>query len=238
MIVSPARKRVAIVQSSYIPWKGYFDLIRAVDEFILFDDVQFTKRDWRSRNRIKTAQGPLWLTVPVQTKGRYHQTIREVVVSDSSWQVDHWRSIRAHYARAPYFPRYRDALERLFLERTESRLSEINRRLIEGLCELLGIRTTLTWSMDYASDGTKTDRLVSLCRQCGATEYLSGPSAGVYIDAERFAAEGIALRYADYSSYPEYPQLYPPFDHQVSVIDLLVHAGPDAVAYMKDFRHD
>ena len=231
--MSGAQKRVAIVQSSYIPWKGYFDLIRAVDEFILLDDVQFTKRDWRSRNRIKTPQGPLWLTVPVQTKGRYEQLIKDAEVSDAGWAEGHWRSVRTHYARAPFFAHYAEAIERLF-QRTETRLSEINRRMIEGLCQLLGIRTTLTWSMDYASVGSKTDRLVSLCVQAGATDYLSGPSAGAYLDADRFAAAGIEVQYADYSGYREYPQLYPPFDHHVSVIDLLLSVGPDAPAYLKD----
>lgn len=227
------RKRVAIVQSSYIPWKGYFDLIRAVDEFILLDDVQFTKRDWRSRNRIKTPQGLLWLSVPVQTKGRFDQAIKDTEVSDPGWAETHWRSIKTHYAKAPFFPRYREALERLFT-RPETHLSEINRRMIEGLCELLGIQTRLTWSMDYTSAGSKTDRLVSLCEQSAATDYLSGPSAGDYIDTGRFAASGIALHYADYGGYPEYPQLYPPFDHQVSVIDLILNTGPEARAYMKE----
>lgn len=226
-------KRVAIVQSSYIPWKGYFDLMRAVDEFILLDEVQFTKRDWRSRNRIKTPQGPLWLSIPVQSKGRFHQSIQDTEISDTGWAESHWRSISTHYARAPYFARYRDALAALF-ERTETRLSEINRRMIEGIASLLDIRTTLTWSMDYASVGSKTDRLVSLCEQAGATGYLSGPSAGAYLDLDRFAAAGISVHYADYGGYPEYPQLYPPFEHGVSAIDLVVNTGPEASAYMKD----
>ena len=95
-----SRKCVAIVQSSYIPWKGYFDLIRAVDEFILLDDVQFTRRDWRSRNRIKTPQGLMWLTIPVQSKGRYLQTIQETCVAESDWSGKHWASLRANSARA------------------------------------------------------------------------------------------------------------------------------------------
>src|SRR4030095_6284230 len=98
-----SRKRVAIVQSSYIPWKGYFDLIRASDEFILLDDVQFTKRDWRSRNRIKTQRGPAWLTIPVRTKGLYKQLIQDTYVSDVRWGEAHWATLRASYARAPFF---------------------------------------------------------------------------------------------------------------------------------------
>jgi hypothetical protein len=228
-----ARKRVAIVQSSYIPWKGYFDLIRSVDEFMLFDDTQFTKRDWRSRNRIKTPQGPLWLTVPVQTKGKYLQAIKDTMISDPAWAESHWKSIATHYARAPYFAVYRDALEHLFRGCRADRLSEVNRWFIEGLCGLLGIRTRLTWSMDYEVIPGKTERLVSLCQQAGGTDYLSGPAARDYIDPAVFAAAGVALSYADYSNYPEYPQLYPPFDHQVSVIDLILNTGPEAITYMR-----
>jgi hypothetical protein len=225
-------KRVAIVQSSYIPWKGYFDLIRHVDEFILFDDVQFTKRDWRSRNRIKTPNGPRWLSIPVRVKGRYLQAIKDTVVSDPGWNRTHWQTIRSHYAKAPFFPHFKDALEDLFLGCPHASLSEVNYRFITGLCQLLGISTKLSWSMDYVLVPGQTARLVDLCRQAGATEYISGPAARDYIDPLQFEHAGITLSFFDYSGYPEYPQLYPPFDHFVSVIDLILSTGADAPAYM------
>ena len=228
MPVTAPRKRVAIVQSCYIPWRGYFDLIRRVDEFILFDDVQFTKRDWRSRNRIKTPQGLLWLSLPVQTKGKYLQAIKDTEVSDPGWNELHWRTIRAHYAKARFFAAYQEKLEQLFLSCTDSHLSQANRRLIEGLCLMLGITTRLSWSMDYHVTAGKTERLVSLCSQAGATDYLSGPAARDYIQPELFADAGIGLEYMDYSGYGEYPQLYPPFEPNVSVIDLILNAGPEA----------
>jgi hypothetical protein len=226
-------KRIAIVQSSYIPWKGYFDLIASVDEFVLFDDVQYTKRDWRNRNRIKTPNGPLWLSIPVEVKGRFEQRICETHIADRQWAEKHWRSVRASYARAPFFRQYEAELECLFREAAHDRLSAANHACIAGLCRMLGIDTPLTWSMDYAAEGDRTGRLVSICRQAGASEYLSGPAARAYLDEEQFRAAGIGVVFADYSKYPEYPQLYPPFDHFVSVIDLLVHAGPDARAFMK-----
>jgi len=234
--VSPVAKKVAIVQSSYIPWKGYFDLIRHVDEFILLDDVQFTKRDWRSRNRIKTPHGSLWLSVPVQVKGRYLQAVKDTCISNPTWNRRHWRTIMAHYARAPFYSRYKDALEELFLKCDQKYLSEINFRLTSGLCGLLGITTRLSWSMDYTLVPGKTERLVGLCEQTGATEYLSGPSARSYLDRAVFEQSGIALSFFDYMGYPEYPQLYPPFDHYVSVIDLLLHTGPDAPTFMLPYR--
>jgi hypothetical protein len=227
-------KRVAIVQSSYIPWKGYFDLIRAVDEFILLDDVQFTKRDWRTRNRIKTQHGPAWLTIPVQSKGRYLQTIADTVVSEPQWGERHWKTLCGSYARAPFFSRYAPLVAPLYSPSPgEERLSAINHRFISAVCRELAIPTSLTWSSEYDVPVGRNERLVSLCASAGATEYLSGPSARGYIDESQFARAGIHVRYADYSGYPEYPQIHPPFEHHVSVLDLLFCTGGNALEYMK-----
>ena len=225
---------VAIVQSSYIPWKGYFDLIRRADAFILYDDRQYTRRDWRNRNRIKTPQGTQWLTIPVQVRGRYHQRIDETLVSEPDWAARHWETLRHNYSAAPHFGRYADVLERTYAEiADEKRLSVVNRRLIECLCDILGITTELSWSSDYAVEGDRTESLVALCEARDATTYLSGPSAREYLDEALFATAGITVRYADYGGYPEYPQLYPPFVHQVTVLDLLFNVGPDAPQYLK-----
>lgn len=224
-------KRVAILQSSYIPWKGYFDLMRRVDEFILYDDAQFTKRDWRNRNQIKTKDGLLWLSIPVEVKGKFTQAVKDVCISDPSWRDQHFKTIANAYARAPHFREYSACLEDLYRGATEPRLSDVNRRFIEGLATILGITTRLSWSMDYDLPEGRVERLVSLCRQAGATSYLSGPSAKAYIDQDAglFAEAGIEVAYIDYSGYPEYPQLYPPFEHHVSVIDLILNAGPSAL---------
>jgi hypothetical protein len=226
-------KSVAIVQSCYIPWKGYFDLISSVDEFILFDDRQFTRRDWRNRNRIKTPQGSQWLTIPVETKGRYHQRIDETVISDPGWARQHWKTIVHNYASAPSFPHYRERLEALYESASDPRLSAVNRHFLEAINELLGIGTTLSWSTDYEAEGARTERLVSLCRAAEATHYLSGPSARSYLDEAAFADAGIEVSYFDYADYPEYEQLYAPFDHAVTILDLILNTGPDAPRYMK-----
>lgn len=231
----PRSKSVAIVQSSYIPWKGYFDLINSVDEFILYDDRQFTRRDWRNRNRIKTAQGVVWLSIPVKVKGKYLQRIDETEVSDPDWSSRHWRTLEVAYARAPHFARYRDEVRQLYDESTDVLLSGINRRFLEALCSLLGISTRLTWSTSYEAHGSKTERIVSLCHAAGATSYLSGPRAQAYLDEAAFARAGIELRYMDYSGYPEYEQLHPPFVHEVSVLDLLFNTGDSAPHYLKSF---
>lgn len=228
-------KRIAIVQSSYIPWKGYFDLMNSVDEFVLFDDVQYTRRDWRNRNRIKTPAGPAWLSIPVSSKGQFEAPIKDIRVDDRTWAGRHWRTIRANYARAPHFGSYSAVLEPLYLACDESHLSGINRRFLAAICEILGIRTRLSWSWEYDIIDGKTERLVSICRQAGASAYFSGPSAASYIDARQFQDAGIDLIYFDYAGYPAYRQLFPPFDHHVSVLDLILNEGPEARRFMLSF---
>jgi WbqC-like protein family len=229
------RKTIAVVQSNYIPWRGYFDLINSVDEFILYDDVQYTIRDWRNRNIIKTSSGPLWLTIPVEVKGKYFQKIKDTRIIDPTWGRKHWASIKHSYSRAKYFPMQKDLFEELYSRADDKLLSHINYRFIIAICRILGINTTISWSMDYNLTGDKTERLVHLCQQAGATAYLSGPSAKAYLNEDLFSNEGIAVSYMDYSGYREYTQLYPPFQSQVSVIDLIFNEGPDATNYMKSF---
>lgn len=228
-------KSIAIVQSNYIPWKGYFDLINSVDEFILFDDMQYTRRDWRNRNRIKTPKGSTWLTIPVNAKGKYHQKICETRISDAQWNELHWLTLRHNYAKSLYFKEYADTFERLYEGATQPTLSQVNYHFLSEICSLLRIQTKLSWSMDYSLEEGKTERLVKLCRQAGASEYLSGPSAQGYIDEQLFSDAGIALHYIDYSNYPEYEQCFPPFDHYVSIIDLIFNTGPEITRYMNSF---
>lgn len=226
-------KKVAIVQSNYIPWKGYFDMIASVDEFILFDDMQYTRRDWRNRNQIKTPQGVQWLTVPVKVKGKYHQTIRETEIDGMDWAEAHWKALTQNYRRAPHFAEISAWLEPYYLGSGYTHLSLLNRALIEAVCGYLGITTRISNSWDYELQPGKTERLVSLCEQAGGTEYISGPAARDYIQPELFAERGIALGWFDYSGYPEYHQLWGEFTHGVTILDLLFNCGKDAPRFMK-----
>jgi WbqC-like protein family len=227
-------KRVAIVQSNYIPWRGYFDLIGLVDEFVLFDDRQFTRRDWRNRNRIKTAQGTLWLTIPVRVKGRRFQRIDETEVDGGQWTSRHWAILTHAYRAAPHFDeneaRFRRAYERCALE---TRLSCVNRILIREICEVLGIQTQLRTASEFPGDETKTERLLEICLQAGATTYLSGPAAKQYLDVSQFDSAGIAVEWMDYAGYPEYPQLHGPFEAAVTVLDLIFNTGSRAPELMQ-----
>lgn len=226
-------KRVAILQPSYIPWRGFFDIICRVDEFILFDDVQFTRRDWRNRNIIKTAHGPQWLTIPVVNRHRYHQLIRDTEVVEPGWAHKHWMAIAHNYRRAPAFAAHAERLEAAYeAAALETRLSRINYLFQSVICALLAIDTPVTWSSDYGGTGTRTDRLVGLCQAAGADRYLSGPSARAYIEPEMFEAAGITLEYMDYSGYPPYPQLHGDFLPSVSALDLILNLGEQARCYL------
>lgn len=230
------KKKVAIVQSNYIPWKGYFDIINQVDEFVLFDDVQYTRRDWRNRNKIKTPSGPQWLTIPVVNKGKFLQKINETTIDGRDWTEKHWKSIQRNYSKAPYFNVFADRFEAVYLEcARHSHLSDVNHSLITFICRLLNINTRITWSMDYKVEGRKTERLISICKQIEGTEYLSGPAARTYLDEGAFRTAGIKLTFVDYAGYPEYPQLFPPFVHELSIVDLIFNAGTEAPKYMKSF---
>jgi hypothetical protein len=229
-------KKVAIVQSNYIPWKGYFDMIAAVDEFILYDDMQYTRRDWRNRNQIKTPQGAQWLTIPVQVKGKYHQTIRETEIDGTDWALAHWKTLAQNYRKAPHFTEIAAWLEPLYLAPQETHISSSNRRFIEAVCGYLGIRTVISNSWDYTLSEGKTERLADICSQAKGTEYISGPAARDYIDEGVFTNQGIKLVWFGYAGYPEYPQLWGDFTHGVSILDLLFNCGKDAHRYMK-FAH-
>ena len=229
-------KKIAILQSNYIPWKGYFDLIAAVDEFILYDDMQYTRRDWRNRNLIKTPHGAQWLTVPVQVKGKYHQKIREAMIDGTDWAAAHWKALEQNYSRAPYFDEIATWVQPLYIAESYTHISQLNRRFIEAICNYLGINTIISNSWDYILLDGKTERLADLCRQARGTEYISGPSARDYIEESIFYDMGIKLTWFDYTGYPEYPQLWGEFTHRVTILDILFNCGKDTRVYMRYIR--
>lgn len=228
-------KKVAILQSNYIPWKGYFDLINMVDEFIFYDEVQYTKNDWRNRNIVKTPSGPKWITIPVEQK-HLSQKICDTRVVNNSWRRKHWNMITINYARAKYFSAYKDVFEELYLGQKDDLLCQINYKFIIAINKMLGINTKLSSSFDYKMIGGKTERLVEICKQARATEYLSGPSAKNYLNEKCFRDEKINLRWIDYSGYKEYNQLFEPFIHEVTILDLIFNEGENGRKFMKSFN--
>ena len=228
-------KKIAILQSNYIPWKGYFDLINMVDEFVFYDEVQYTKNDWRNRNKLKTSQGMQWITIPVRQDG-LEQKIKDTKVSNKNWNIKHWRTIQQNYSKSKYFSDYKDIFEELYLGSNEEYLSEINYKFISAINAILGIQTKIRWSSEFELLEGQTEKLLGICKQAGAATYLSGPAAKGYFDEELARQEGIKVEWMDYSGYPEYNQLHPPFEHGVSVLDLIFNEGPNAKKFMKSFK--
>lgn len=225
--------KCVILQPSYIPWRGYFDLIHRADVFVFYDDVQYDKHGWRNRNRIKTAQGTRWLTIPVRSRGATDGVrIRDVPTNDDEpWPRKHLATLRQSYASAPHLADYLPWLERVYAA-PPPLLADFTIATTIDLAAMLGITSTkFLRSSELGIGGGKTERLVNIVRHVGATEYLSGPSARDYIEPEKFEDAGIALEYIEYR-YPEYPQLHPPYDAQVSILDLLFMTGSEAPNYI------
>ncbi len=224
---------VVILQPSYIPWRGYFDQVRRADLFIFYDDVQYDKRGWRNRNQIKTAKGKQWLTIPVHSRGAQTENIpihRIQISWEKAWNLDHLRSLQHAYNKAPFFKDYAPLLEQ-FYQRQDEYLADFTIDFTIALARALGIeQTRFERSSRLEASGQKTDRLISLLQKVGATHYISGPSAQDYIEPEKFEQAGIQLEYMQYD-YPEYPQLHPPYDPFVSILDLLFMTGPQAIQY-------
>jgi hypothetical protein len=225
--------KVAINQSNYISWKGYFNMIQLVDLFILYDDVQYTKRDWRNRNKIKTSHGLKWLTIPVNVKGKYFQKIKDTTVIDKSWRINHLKTIKGCYSKSKHFSDVFPMIENLYLTAEFETISQINYHFICGICDYLKIDTQIVFSSGYdLSEDRKTERLIHICKQAGATEYISGPLAKDYIQNDKFENNNLKLTWMNYENYPEYPQLYGDFEHKVSIVDLLFNCGDDSMNFI------
>lgn len=233
-------KRIAILQSNYVPWKGYFDLLDHVDEFILLDSVQYTRSDWRNRNRIVTPHGERWLTIPIETAGRLGRRIKDARTSHDRWPAHHWKQLQFAYAQAPAFRELRDWLGHLFSSTPTRWLTEINEHFLRAIQLHLGIETTILRddAFDHAGAQDRSLRLVEICKQAGAAEYVSGPAARVYLDEEVFRRNEIAVTWFEYPEYPVYEQRLSPFTHAVSVLDVLLNTGADAPAYIFRTRAD
>lgn len=225
-------RTVAILQPSYIPWKGYFDIIDRADVFIFLEDVQYTVQDWRSRNRIKLKTGgSAWLSVPVA--GTIHQLICEARIdSRKPWRKKHLRSIEQNYSKAPYFRKYFPGLCDVYEQHKEF-LADLDIALTKQICRWLGISSEFLSSTEFDTSAEPTTRLIDLVQAVGGDHYLSGPAARDYLDEAAFEKSGISLEYVSYAGYPPYPQISEPFEHQVSVLDLLFMTGPGAMGYIR-----
>ena len=224
--------RVTILQPSYLPWLGFFEQMSRSDKFVLLDDVQYTRRDWRNRNRIRVRENWIWLTVPVQQKSRFSQSLLETRIDNSvSWRRKHLETLRQHYCKAPFFEKYFPRCQQVY-EKDWTFLFDLCLETINLIKEEMGIETPLLRSSEMKPGGEKTERLVSICRELGATHYLSGESGSTYIAEEDFSSQGIALEYQNYE-HPVYPQRYTGFVPHLSAIDLLFNCGEQSLGILK-----
>ena len=222
--------RIAILQSNYIPWKGYFDLIHDVDIFIFYDVVKYTKNDWRNRNQIYTKNGKQWITIPIEAHN-VHNQINEVIISDTEWQKNHFKGLYLGYKKAPFFFQLEELMEDYLHTKTWNKLSDLNQYLIKKIASRMGITTIFKRAEDFNIEGDKIERLISLLRQNEATSYLSGPAAKSYIDGKEylFKEHNITLKYKQYGPYDTYKQLSPPFENAVSIVDLIANIAWDQI---------
>jgi len=228
--------RVGIIQSSFIPWRGYFDFIASVDLFIFYDDVQFSKGSWRNRNLIKCQQGTKWLTVPVR-----HQSLKQLIMDTEIDDRTDWRSLHlkhwaSEYANTPYFEDVLNLLGTMG-QHEDQTISQLNVRLIKAICAYLNINTPLMLSSELNAEGARTGRLINVLKAVGATSYLSGPSADDYLEKEKFKKASIRLEYKSYS-YESYPQLWGNFYGAVTVLDLIANCGPEAKKYLNSLTEN
>ena len=230
--------RVGIIQSCYLPWRGYFDFIASVDLFILFDDVPYPQGSgkWHNRNRLKTANGLKWMTVPVATKGSPPIDRVQIVEQRKPWEQAHRNIIRESLSVSPWFEDAQSIWEHGIIGH-DGNLSRLNRQLLTATCDYLGIKTEFANGRDFAVSGTKTDRLINLLNAVGGTNYLSGPTARDYLDESKFRDHGFRLEYKSYD-YPTYPQAWGEFEPAVSILDLIANVGPDSMKYIRSQSPD
>jgi len=223
--------RLVVLQPGYLPWLGFFDQMVRSDIFVVYDDVQYDRRSWRNRNRIKTHQGVQWLTIPVATKGNYTSLIKDVLIDNSTnWRKNHLRSIQQNYSKAPFFADYYDVFCEMYSKEWKY-LIDVDLTLIRELRSILGIESRMEFSSDLCIDGDKVHRMVNICLELGADELLEGSAGRNYLTGEgerAFAQNGIKLTYHDYQ-HPVYGQLYGEFVPYLSVIDLLFNCGKDSL---------
>jgi len=230
-------KKVAVIQPNYIPWKGYFDIIHDVDTFIFYDDVQYTKNDWRNRNIIRGPTGTFWLTIPIP-KSSVNLMINQVQIVDSRWQKKHLMALKAGYSNSQYFDEQFELINSIYDEMTWSNLSSLDEYCITTISKILGMKVEFLKSSDFILKGDKKNRLMDLLQQVGADEYVSGPLGRGYLEEKQFESEGIKLIYKQYS-YPEYHQLWDgAFNHNVSILDLLFNTGKEAPYYIWGWRDE
>lgn len=223
---------VSVHQSQYLPWLGYFHKIVQSDLFVFLDNVQYKKREFQNRNKIRAPEGYLWLTVPVKTRGRYEQKIREVEIDNTeNWQHKHWETIKKCYHRAKGFDVYTGFFEDVYKKEWKY-LTELNCHIIKFILQCFGIQTPVKYETELEIEGESTVRIVNICKKINADAYLSGQGGKDYMDESLFDKEKIKLEYQQFV-HPEYKQQYEPFMPFMSAVDLLFNYGEESKQFFR-----
>ncbi len=230
--------KVIITQSNYIPWKGYFTTMRKATHFVAYDDMQYTKRDWRNRNKIIMPNGPIWLSIPVKVSGKFYQKINETEISDINWAKEHWNLIECNYKKAPYFKEYNQYFKELYLNSQSTNLSEINMNFLKVCTQLLNIDIKFMDSREFELVGDRTEKLVNICKDLKADQYFTGPAAKAYMDESLFERENIKVTYYDLTNFPEYKQQWNGFEHGVSILDMFFNLGANTIDYFNKLENN
>jgi len=230
-------KRITLLQSNFLPWRGYFDFMANSDEFIVYDSCQYTVNDWRNRNQIKTHDGVRWITVPVITKGRFGQRITDAQVVDHRWIRTHLSTLAASLGKAPQAGPALEMLGECYAAAANTQwLHDINVGFLEAIHASFGFNCRLSDDSQYGIDTldelTPSAKVAELVQRAGGTRYLTGPRGLDYLEPDDFAARAIAIDVLDYSTLAPYPQLYGDFVDHLSVIDLLANVGTDSRSYL------
>jgi hypothetical protein len=223
---------IGILQPGYLPWLGFFEQVYKSDVFVIYDDVQYDKHSWRNRNRIKTPQGALWLTVPVITRFEDRTLTKDILIDNkTNWRKKHLLSIRHNYSRAPFFLQYIPLFEETYSREWET-LIDLDLFLIERLINALGMTDKrLVRSSTLKVTGARVDRLIAICKRFQADTFYEGASGKNYIDENIFSDQGIRVVYQEYS-HPVYRQIHGDFVPYLSLIDLLFNHGPESLAIL------
>ena len=224
---------IIITQSNYIPWKGFFRGMINATHFVYYDEMQYTKRDWRNRNILISEGGPKWITIPVKTKGNFFQKISDVYVSDKEWGKNHWNFIENNYKSSPFFETYKNIFQPLYLNPVSENLSEINLSFIKVILSLLEIDIKIISSKEFKLKGDKTEKLLNICKELNADNYITGSAAKNYINSDLFESNSININYLNYNDFKEYKQNWNGFDHNVSILDMFFNLGYDTIKHLK-----
>ncbi|MBU0469179.1 MAG: WbqC family protein [Candidatus Omnitrophica bacterium] len=221
--------KVSINQPAYLPWLGYFHRIAISDQHVILDHVQFEKNSMTNRNKIRTSQDWCWLTVPVETKGKFGDlAINQLKISENTnWRKKHWQTLQQNYGRAPFFSKYANFFENVYAKEWQS-LYELNMEIVSFFIKTFGIKTPLRTSSEINVEGKKSELVLNICLELGASTYISGQLGKNYLSEKDFSEAGIEVIYHDFSP-PTYKQMFPGFESNMSAVDVLFNCGEEHI---------